>query len=490
MVYISCSFYFFIVILLVLYYIVPLRFRWWILLAGSLCFFCKIDPKGFGVFLSTALASYLMGLLLGNSRYFPATRNLDPVKDYRYKLCLFLSIAIVAIPLLVTKNANFVLDQIHKPRYENWIIPLGISFYTLQMISYLVDVYNKKIEPQKNPFKYLLFVSFFPQIVQGPIPRYDQLKVQLFEGHRFHEKNFVKGLHLIIWGFFLKFMLADRAGIVVNAVFDNFPAYRGGYVFYAGILYSIQLYTDFLACVVLSQGTAALFGIELQDNFRHPYKARSIKEFWRRWHITLSSWLRDYIYIPLGGNRKGKLLRYINLGITFFVSGLWHGTGYKYVFWGLLHAFYQIVGEITAPVKNCFYNRVKIPKDSGLQKAIQTIGTFFWVMLAWIIFRADSLKTGIVMIKSMFITYNPWIFFDDSLFNLGLSWKESFVLLLSVGILFFVEKKQEAGSIRDWILEQNIVVRWTIYLAAICGIVILGAYGYGFNSQDFIYGGF
>lgn len=490
MVYVSYGFYLFLAITVALYYAVPLKFRWWILLVGSLCFFGKLDPKGFGVFLGTALASYLMGLLLAKPERLSVVSKLGPKKGSACKLFLFLSIAIVTIPLVVTKNANFIFDQMHIPRYENWIIPLGISFYTLQMISYLVDVYSKKIEPQKNLFKYLLFVFFFPQIVQGPIPRYEQLKIQLYEGHRFHESSFVKGIHLIIWGFFLKFMVADRAGIVVNTVFDHFPDYGGGYILYAGILYSIQLYTDFLACVVLSQGTAALFGIELQNNFRHPYKASSIKEFWRRWHITLSNWLRDYIYIPLGGNRKGKLAKYINLGITFSVSGLWHGAGYKYLFWGLLHALYQIVGEITAPIKNHFYGAIKLAKDSGLRKSIQTVGTFFWVMLGWIIFRAQSLKTGIAMIKSMFTIYNPWILFNDSLFSLGINWKESFVLLLSVGILFFVEKKQETVHIRDWILKQRTVVRWIIYLTAICGIVVFGAYGYGFNPQDFIYGGF
>lgn len=487
MVYVSHSFYLFLAVLLVLYYAVPLKFRWWILLAGSLGFYFRLDPKGFGVFLGTALISYLMGLFLADPGRFPATRNLDPEKNFSRRLCLLLSVAVVAMPLLVTK---FLGTRIQKSGFENWIVPLGISFYTLQMVSYLADVSLKKTQPQKNLFKYLLFVSFFPQIIQGPIPRYDELEAQLYKGHRFHERSFVKGLHLILWGFFLKFMLADRAGIAVDTVFDQFPLYGGGYIFVAGILYSIQLYTDFLACVVISQGTAALFGIELRDNFRHPYKASSIREFWRRWHITLSNWLRDYIYIPLGGNRKGKLFKYINLGITFFVSGLWHGVGFKYVFWGLLHALYQVVGEITAPVKKTIYDCIKISKDSGLRKSIQTIGTFFWVMIAWIIFRANGLKAGLAMLRSMFTTYNPWIFFDDSLLRLGLGWKEWLVLLLCVGILLWVEQKQETGSVRDWILKQHLAVRWIIYIAAICGISVFGVYGYGFRAQDFIYGGF
>lgn len=490
MIYVSCGFYFFIAVLLMLYYLFPLKYRWFVLLIGSIAFFYKVDKKGFFVFLITILVTYFMGLFLGSLR-IPHYRNGDSRKDgFKYKLCLFICIFMVALPLLVTKNANFVFDLMHKPRYTNWIVPLGISFYTLQIISYLIDVYQGKISPQKNFFKYALFVSFFPQIIQGPIPRYEQLESQLYKGHPFNERLFSKGLQLIIWGFFLKFMLADRAGIVVDTVFNNFPYYEGGYIFLAGVLYSVQLYTDFLACVTISQGTASLFGIELQDNFRHPYKADSVKEFWRRWHISLSNWLRDYIYIPLGGNRKGRFAKYINLGITFAVSGLWHGTGYKYVFWGLLHAVYQVIGEITAPMKNRIYNTIGMPKESALRKWIQTIGTFLWIMLAWIIFRAESLKTGIAMIVSLFTTYNPWIFFNDSVFALGINWKEFLVLLLSIVVLCVVERAQETICIRDRILGQHLVVRWAIYIIAICGIAVLGSYGYGFNSQDFIYGGF
>lgn len=490
MIYVSCGFYFFIAVLLMLYYLFPLKYRWIVLLIGSIAFFYKVDKKGFLVFLITILVTYFMGLFLGSLR-IPRYRDGDSRKGgFKYKLCLFICIFTVVLPLLVTKNANFVFDLMHKPRYANWIVPLGISFYTLQIISYLIDVYQGKISPQNNFFKYALFVSFFPQIIQGPIPRYEQLESQLYKGHPFHERLFSKGLQLIIWGFFLKFMLADRAGIVVDTVFNNFPYYKGGYILLAGVLYSVQLYTDFLACVTISKGTASLFGIELQDNFRHPYKADSVKEFWRRWHISLSSWLRDYIYIPLGGNRKGRFSKYVNLGITFAVSGLWHGTGYKYIFWGLLHAAYQIIGEITAPMKNRIYNTIGMPKESAPRKWIQTIGTFFWVMLAWILFRAESLKTGIAMIASLFTTYNPWIFFNDSIYTLGINWKEFLVLLLSIAVLCVVEREQETICIRDRILEQHLVVRWAIYIIAICGIAVFGAYGYGFNPQDFIYGGF
>lgn len=504
MIYISQEFYLWVIILLILYYLLPLKYRWLVLLTGSLGFFYWIDADGFGAFFAMIVLSYFMGLLLYRSCNTSAPqlqpRRQSGKQSSKYnvskrstkcKLCLLLCITVIAAPLLLTKNANFVLQKwFHAPEYFNWIVPVGIAFYTLQIISYLVDIYRGIIAPQHNFFRYALFVSFFPQIVQGPIPRYEQLGSQLYTGHQFDEKHFSKGLQLIIWGFFLKLMIADRAAIIVNTVFDQFPAYQGGYVFVAGVLYSIQLYTDFMACVAISQGTASLFGIELIDNFKHPYFSRSIREFWRRWHISLSSWLKDYIYIPLGGNRKGRLAKYTNLIITFAVSGLWHGTGYKYVFWGLIHAAYQIVGMLTAPFKCKLYSAAKITEDSFLKKVLQTIGTFFFVMIAWIIFRAKSLKTGMAMIMSMFTVYNPWVFFNGSLFDLGITLEECVLLAVSIFILFQVERMQKRICIRDWILEQHLIVRWSIYLGAICGICIFGAYGVGFDAQDFIYGGF
>lgn len=484
MVYISLLFYLFIVILLIAYYALPMRYRWLVLLGGSIFFYYWQAKKVFVLFLLTILVSYALG------RYIGYLRNNNIGRKKIYCFCWIVgAIIIVVVPLLVMRNGNSILQKWLNMGSVSLIVPLGISFYTLQIIAYLVDVYNGKVEPQRNIFKYALFISFFPNIIQGPIPRYKQLQTQLIEGHKFEEKEFVKGIHLIIWGFFLKLMIADKAGVVVDTVFNNYCQYAGGYIWIAGCLYSIQLYADFMACSIISKGVSELFGIEIVDNFIHPYKATSIKDFWRRWHISLSTWLRDYIYIPLGGNRKGKFAKYRNLIITFAVSGIWHGVGFKYLFWGLLHAFYQVMGEIFGPINEKLLACFRTPK--GLfRKTIQTIITFIFVMLGWIIFRADSLKIGLGMIYSMFTVYNPWIFFDDSIFSLGLAWKEWGVLIGAMLILAAVGGVQEKICIRDWILEQHIVVRWGIYVLAIWCIWVLGTYGYGFNAQDFIYGGF
>lgn len=486
MTYTLLGFYILLFIVLVLYYMMPLRFRWMALFIGSIVFYYLACGKGCLPLFVTALLSYALGLQIQSFRekYASSHRGLQG-------LVLFLSLLIILLPWLLMKNGSFILPVLlHKSAFV-WIVPLGISFYTLQIVSYLVDVRRGRVDAQKNPAKYLLFVLFFPQIVQGPIPRYEQLAGQLYEGHRFHEERFVKGLQLILWGFFLKFMIADKADIVVCAVFDSPEKYAGYYILVAAVLYSIELYADFMACVSISQGAAGLFGIALADNFKRPYFSTSIQEFWRRWHISLSTWLRDYIYIPLGGGRKGVLRKYGNLIITFAFSAVWHGSGYKFLFWGMMHVAYQIIGNLTIPLKNRFYRFLGLSEQSGMRKMIQRIGVFFWVMLAWIIFRANSLRIGLQMIKKMLFVQNPWIFFDDSLLRLGLGWKEWCILLLSILLLLYVSILQEKGmAVREMILHKSVYIRWTLYILTILCIMIFGTYGFGYQGQNFIYGGF
>ncbi len=485
MVYISLKFYVFTGGLLLLYYLCPMRFRWLVLLAGSLGFYYRISGKSWWVFAVSLCAGYGMGILLEQVR---ERREKRPGQRDRWILAC--CIAATVLPLVITKNGNFLLRSLlHKKPYP-WIIPLGMSFYTLQMAAYLADVYSGKTKAQRNLGKFALFVSFFPQIVQGPIPRYGQLGPQLYVGHGFDETGFCKGLLRIVWGFFLKLMIADKAAVVVNEVFGNWEAYRGGYVLVAGVLYSIQLYADFLSCVCLARGTAELFGIRLPENFRSPYRAESVKEFWGRWHISLSSWLRDYIYIPLGGNRKGRLRKWLHIFVVFTVSGIWHGAGYKYLFWGWMHGAYQVCGELTGGLQNRLFQVLGFPESGRGRVWLRRAGTWFWVMVAWIIFRAGSLRQGLRMIHGMFTVYNPWIFFDDSLLRLGLSWKEWGVLLVSAAVLWKADRMQEQSDVRERILRQPLVVRWGLSLAAVAGIMVFGSYGFGFDAADFIYGGF
>lgn len=478
MTYVSIEFYIFVLIAVLLYYMIPLKGRWIVLLCGSIFFYWKALETGTGILiiLATILIAYGAGLLL---------------QKKRHKALLIGSVLLVVLPWLCIKNGNYFLQSILHRDAVVWIVPLGISFYTLQIISYLADIYQNKITAQRNPAKFALYVMFFPQIVQGPIPRYDRMEEQLFCGHTFCERTVVGGFYKILWGFFLKLMIADRAAVIVNEVFDHHDQYVGCYVLVAGILYSIELYADFAACISISKGVANLFGIHLADNFHHPYLATSVKDFWHRWHISLSEWLRDYIYIPLGGSRKGKVRTYINLVITFLVSGIWHGAGLRFIVWGMMHAVYQIAGQMTHGI------REKAVKLLGLRNApelciwIQRICTFFFVMVAWIIFRARNLTTGLQMIGSMFRVHNMWIFTNDALLMLGLDWKEWIVLLISIVILLAVSLKQEKGfAFSEAIYRQPIVVRWVLYLVVIFVIMTYGVYGVGYDSQAFIYGGF
>ena len=485
--YVSLSYYVFIIVLLILYYVLPKKYRWLILLSGSAYFYYTVieNRMQLAIFAVSIVVSYEFGLLIYKQRH---KKHINP---HVRLATLWTGIIISALPLIASKAGDFICGSvIHKPLI-NWIVPVGLAFYSMQMVAYLIDVYRGSILPQKDIFKYTLFTSFFPIIIQGPISRYNQLEKQLIEGHAYDIKNIMKGIQLVIWGFFLKMMIVDKAAVIVNAIFDNYQSYSGFYVLVAAVLYSIQLYADFMSCVTISQGTAQMFGINIIDNFYHPYFSPSVKEFWRRWHISLSSWLRDYVYIPLGGNRKGKISKYCNLIITFAVSGLWHGGRWKFLFWGILHAMYQIAGELTYNLRNRCFEKIQMPKDCNVRKIIETVFTFFFVMTAWIIFRAESLKTGIKMIINMFNTFNPWIFFDNSLFRLGLGQKEWEVLFMSIVVLFTVSFIQEKGiKIREWFAGQHLVVRWVIYLCAIWSIWIFGTYGFGFNAQDFIYGGF
>ncbi len=478
MTYISITFYLFVLAALLLYYILPLKSRWLVLLAGSIFFYWQIMGTGtaLAVVFVTIMAAYGAGLLL---------------QARRKKGILAGAVLLIILPWFCIKNGNYILEILLHRNAVEWVVPIGISFYTLQVISYLADIYMGRIAAQKNPAKFILYVMFFPQIVQGPIPRYDRLADQLYQGHRFEEKMAVTGFYRILWGFFLKLMIADRAAVVVNEIFDYHYQYVGCYVLVAGVLYSVELYADFAACISISKGVANLFGIQLADNFHHPYLAVSVKDFWHRWHISLSEWLKDYIYIPLGGSRKGRIRTYINLALTFLVSGIWHGAGLRFLVWGLMHAAYQVVGQLTQNIQRKAANLSGLEKAPGVKIWIRRTWTFLCVMVAWIIFRAENLRTGIQMIGSMFRIRNIWIFTNDALLSLGLGWKEWVVLAVSVLILFVVSVKQEQGVVfSDVIFRQPVYVRWVLYLIAIFGIMTYGVYGMGYDSQAFIYGGF
>ena len=455
MAYLTLKFYIFLAVIIGAYYALPRNRRYLALLLGSAAFYIYTAKFGAVILLIAAIVTYFAALKIKGSR---------PVLVFSVTYALSL--------LLIVKYAPFGV-----------LSALGISFYTLQIIAYLVDVYRGKTQPQRDFFKYLLFISFFPQIVQGPIPRYGDLAPQLYDGHEFSERGFTEGAVLIGWGFFLKLMVADKAAVMADTVFAAPWDYSGAIILAAGILYSLQLYADFKACTCISRGISEIFGIKLSKNFNRPYTAVSVKDFWRRWHMTLSSFLRDYIYIPLGGSREGTAKKYRNILVTFAVSGFWHGVGIKYVVWGLMHGVYQIAEDLILP-------KQEDGDITGFRRAVSVIFTFTLVMFAWIIFRADTLMRGLYMIYSIFTRFDIASLFGGGIFALGLVKKEVAVLILALLIQYLIEAAGDRTDIRGRLIALPLPIRWFIYIGAILIIWIFGTYGFGFSAADFIYRGF
>ena len=473
--YISFLFFGFICITTLLYYCVPIKQRPYILLIASVTFYLFADWK-------YSLCLFFIIILTYFSAIF-----IDKNRKYK-KLILVFYLILSAGSLFTIKYANYSISMLSKITDKhfnilNIIVPLGVSFYTLQAIGYVVDIYREKYACEKNFLKFSLFMSYFPIIVQGPISRYNQLSEQLFIGHKFEYKNFKFGLQLALWGLFKKLVIANRASTFADNIFNNYPNYFGLVIVFAILLYTIQIYADFSGCVDICRGVSQLFGIEIINNFDHPYFAVSIKDFWRRWHISLSSWLRDYVYIPLGGNRNGTFKKHLNIILTFFISGLWHGVGIHYIVWGLYHGACQVIGEIIKKPKEKFITFIKIDTSVYSYRLGQQVITFILIAYSWLLFRANGFRAAVLMTKSIFVNF----FCIEELETLFFSSKDFRILLLAIVVLFIVSLLQSKFKIREALSKQNLWFRWSIYVFAIFTIIILGVYGSGYNASDFLY---
>ena len=284
--------------------------------------------------------------------------------------------------------------QLH-PVTLKLLLPVGISFYTFQTLSYVIDVYKGNVKAEKHFGIYATFISFFPQLVAGPIERTNNLLPQIKAKHEFNYEQATYGLKLMAWGFFKKLVIADNLAIYSDKVFNNVYDFKGFALILAAFFFTIQIYCDFSGYSDIARGTAKLFGIELMENFKCPYFSSSIREFWSRWHISLSTWFRDYVYIPLGGNRVGKFRHYFNLMITFMISGLWHGANWTFVIWGGLHGLAQIF-------ENVFTRKPKNYQPHGLERVLKVLMTFTFCMFAWVFFRAQNLNEAIYVFGNMF----------------------------------------------------------------------------------------
>lgn len=488
----SLTFLIFFPAVLLVYLIIPRKIRYIWLLIASYYFYMSWNPEYALLLLGSTVTTYVAGLLIHK---FHGKQGLQ-------KTAVAVSLLINFGILFLFKYFNFIMDTIEKvlaragitmaPASVSFLLPVGISFYIFQAVGYTVDVYREKIEPEKNFLRYALFVSFFPQLVAGPIERSGNLLRQLREADKiqvWNAKRMQQGALVMLYGYIMKMMLADRMAIYVDQIFDPelFSTYGGFTVLIATILFSFQVYCDFAGYTFIAIGAAKVMGFELMNNFDSPYLALSIKDFWDRWHISLSGWFRDYLYFPLGGSRKGKLRKYLNIMIVFTVSGLWHGAAWHYVFWGVLHGIMRIAGEATEKIRYALYHKLGTDTEVFSFKLLRRFLTFSWVTLAWVYFRAESVSMGTEMLKSIFTTRNPWVLFDGSLFEFldAKEWNVMliFLLLMVVVDIFRYLKK----DILTFFTDQNVLFRALVFYVGIMALVVYGIYGAGYDAAQFIY---
>lgn len=483
----SLEFLIFFPIVVLVYFLVPQRWRYLWLLGASYYFYGSWNPQYALLMATSTVITFLSGVFIGRAR-----------TDVGKKLTVAASFVINLAILFYFKYFYFTMENINlvrqmlglsalTPKFDV-ILPVGISFYTFQALSYTMDVYRRDIEPEKNILKYALFVSFFPQLVAGPIERSKNLLSQVNDDHHFDYFRARNGLLTMLWGFFLKLVIADRAAILVNTVYNGAENFSGIMLALATLAFAVQIYCDFASYSIIAKGAARVMGFELMDNFRQPYLSLSIAEFWRRWHISLSGWFKDYLYIPLGGNRKGTLRKYINLMLVFLVSGLWHGASWNFVIWGAIHGIYQIVGAVTLPFRRFISAILGIDRKTGRYKWFQRIITLMLVSFGWIFFRSESLSGSIMIVKKIFTAPEPWSIYGGGLTSMGLDGANIAVLVLAAAILLWVSLKENSGvQVFDRLEKCNLITRWTVYFALLFSVLIFGIYGPGFEASQFIY---
>jgi D-alanyl-lipoteichoic acid acyltransferase DltB (MBOAT superfamily) len=392
---------------------------------------------------------------------------------------------------LLSRISMTVGLDINPPEFDI-LLPVGISFFTFQALGYIIDVYRGQTVPERNVLKYALFVCFFPQMVAGPIERSKSLLAQVQTLEKQSSPNFSQissGLILIIWGFFMKVVIADRAAIMVDTVYDSYWNFGTFGLVLATFTFALQIYCDFASYSIIALGSARMMGFRLMENFNTPYFALSIREFWRRWHISLSTWFKDYLYIPLGGNRKGKIHKWLNLMVVFVTSGLWHGASLNFMVWGFLHGVFQVIGDATCNLKKRITDKLRINTTVFSWKLGQMLMTFLLTSFAWIFFRSKALWQAIDLITRMFTRFDPWSFFNTELFSLGLSESELRILFFAVVGLLLIDLLRWRRGIHldEFLLKQNLWFRWTVVIGMFMTIVIYGAYGPIFDAKQFIY---
>lgn len=508
MLFVSYQFIFFLLAVVVLFYCLPARLQTVLLLAASLFFYWYADKGCLCYILITVVVTY--GSAVKISEHGKQLHK----KNVRQKRWLLAAICINAGLLAVFKYTNFMFYNINslsdyfcgtRPlTYLSVALPLGISFYTFQSIGYLTDVYRGKYEADKNLLHIALFLCFFPQLVQGPISRFDELGQSLFAEKKFDKEKIYLGLQRILWGYFKKLVVADRILIAVNEIIRNPEQYQGTYVFLGALFYAIELYADFTGGIDITIGIGELFGIQFAENFRQPFFSKSIKEYWTRWHISMGTWFRDYIFYPVSvcgwmkkstafvkkkfGKKAGKKFPvYLSSLLVWLLTGLWHGASWNFIAWGLGNFFLIFLSEECQPLVLRFYKKFPELKQKKLFSAFQIMRTFLLMSMLRMFDCYTSVTETFRMFCSIFFRWNPRIFLDGSLLKLGLTMADYGVILVGCIVMFTVSFCQKTGSVRLQLRKQNAGIRFCVWYGMFLAILMFGMYGTGYDAAQFIY---
>ncbi len=482
----SLGFLIFFPVVTLVYFLIPRRAQTLWLLGASYYFYMCWNPAYALLMLTSTAITYMAGRLLalagGEGRAAVLRRRWTLALSFAANLGILFFFKYYYFTL---DNLNLVLRLVGiaplRPRFDV-ILPVGISFYTFQALGYTMDVYRGKLPAEKNFFRYALFVSFFPQLVAGPIERSTNLISQIHEEHRFDYERMKRGLLLMLWGYFQKLVLADRLAIAVDAVYAQYTAAAGWQLALATLCFAVQIYCDFSSYTDIARGAAEVMGFRLMENFRQPYFSRSIAEFWRNWHISLSTWFRDYLYIPLGGSRAGRWKKYRNILTVFLVSGLWHGASWHYVFYGLLHGLYQVTGDMTRGLRDRAYRALHVDPDGYPRKVIACLGTFVLLWFSWFFFRADSMGQAVEILGRLTAPGSA-----EGL-SMGLSARAWLVTGFFTVVLIGCSVLRRRGIVpREKLLALPLPLRWSLYLIGIYTVLVFGVYGPGYNETAFIY---
>ncbi len=508
------SFYFlcFYAVLLLLYYILPHRLQWLLLLAGSVVFYLMSgDPVLMLYPVCSVTVTWLcVRIMCGGS-------DSEKPSQIRRKAALTAAVLSNVGILFALKYINFFINTVngigsisgsYRPVGSvSFLIPLGISYYSLSLISYAVDVYYETAPRQKNLLKLALYGMYFPAMVSGPIMRYRVDGEQFFIPHEFDYNKVTRGMQRMLWGLFQKLVIAERMGKIVDTVYGSYPKYPGAYIWLGTVCFAFQLYTDFSGCMDIVLGMSESFGLTLPENFDRPFFSQTVAEYWRRWHISLGVWMKEYLFYPLlrspffmkqaknfrarFGKKAGKQLNtFLAMLILWFTVGVWHGGDWKYVIGsGLLHWCYIVIGEIVDPRFRKLWKKLGIDPDIWWLRTLRILRTFFLVNIGFVFFRGKSVADAWRMLGLGISVWNP-ADVCRNIFSLGLAPKEMLIAVVSLAILFAVSVLRGKGQVRDMVALRPLPIRWLIWYALLFYVILLGCYGPGYSAAQFIYQGF